>query len=66
MHSTALLFIKRLKDLPSIAKMLGESGVEIYADEQAYNYLKDNYPADKLFMQDPNISGQNFFLIKWQ
>jgi glutamate-5-semialdehyde dehydrogenase len=55
---------ERLKDLPSIAKMLGESHVEIYADEHAYNYLKDNYPADKLFHARPEHFGTEFLSYK--
>lgn len=54
----------RLSDLPSITKMLVESNVEIYADELAYNYLKDNYPANKLFRALPEHFGTEFLSYK--
>lgn len=54
----------RLNDLPSIAKLLAESNVEIYADELAYNKLKDNYPADKLFSAKAEHYGTEFLSYK--
>ncbi|MFD2163373.1 glutamate-5-semialdehyde dehydrogenase [Paradesertivirga mongoliensis] len=38
----------RLNDLPEIAKPLVDSNVELFADEQAYESLKDLYPANLL------------------
>lgn len=55
---------KRLNDLPAIVKPLAESGVEIYADEFSYNYLINNYPADKLFHATPEHFGTEFLSYK--
>lgn len=39
---------KRLTDLPVLVEPLRQKGVELFADSDAFNALKDFYPADKL------------------
>lgn len=39
---------KRLSDLPVLIEPLRQKGVELFADSDAFNALKDFYPADKL------------------
>jgi glutamate-5-semialdehyde dehydrogenase len=50
----------RLSDLPSLTSLLQNFNVEIFADEQAFNSLKGNYPADLLKSANPDHFGIEF------
>lgn len=55
---------ERLKDLPEIAKPLSEAGVEIYADPESFNALKESY-ADTLLKPSTKESfGTEFLSLK--
>jgi glutamate-5-semialdehyde dehydrogenase len=60
----AVIHSARLNDLPEIAKPLGEAGVDIYADEQAFNILKKSYPAKLLHEAGPEHFGTEFLSMK--
>jgi glutamate-5-semialdehyde dehydrogenase len=60
----AIIHSARLNNLPEIAKPLGEAGVDIYADEQAFNVLKDSYPAQLLHEAGPEHFGTEFLSMK--
>ncbi|WP_413667787.1 glutamate-5-semialdehyde dehydrogenase [Mucilaginibacter sp. Mucisp86] len=57
-HST------RLKDLPQLAQILKEKEVEIFADEQAFAALKNEYPAGLLHEANPEHFGTEFLSMK--
>lgn len=59
-----VLHKNRLNDLPEIARPLGEKGVEIFADESAYEKLKPSYPAGKLHHADEKSFGTEFLSMK--
>jgi glutamate-5-semialdehyde dehydrogenase len=59
-----LIHKNRLADLPAIVSKLAEQKVEIYADEQAYNSIKDNYPTHLLKKADSNSFGTEFLSLK--
>ena len=54
----------RLNDLGSFAKKLLEEKVVIYADEQAYNQIKDIYPEELLFEATEESFGTEFLSMK--
>ncbi|MDO4461592.1 MAG: glutamate-5-semialdehyde dehydrogenase [Bacteroidia bacterium] len=54
----------RLGDLPKLAKVLGEKGVEIYADERAYEALKASYPSELLKEAQETDFGREFLSMK--
>lgn len=60
----AIIHSARLNDLPALAKPLGEAGVEVFADEQSYNSLKENYPAQLLHKAGPEHFGTEFLSMK--
>jgi len=55
---------RRLTDLPKIAERLLEKQVELFADEPAYQILKDHYPAKLLNKADPEHFGTEFLALK--
>lgn len=54
----------RLNDLPQLAQILKEKEVEIFADEQAFTALKDDYPAGLLHEAAPEHFGTEFLSMK--
>jgi glutamate-5-semialdehyde dehydrogenase len=60
----AIINSKRLTDLPKIARPLGEAGVEIFADEQAFDALKGDYPVELLHKAGPEHFGTEFLSMK--
>jgi glutamate-5-semialdehyde dehydrogenase len=54
----------RLEDLPFISESLQASNVIIYADEQAYQYLKGQYPEHLLMKAAPEHFGTEFLDYK--
>ncbi len=59
-----IIHSSRLSDLPAIAKPLAEKQVEIYADEQSFDVLKDNYPLNLLHQAEPEHFGTEFLSLK--
>ncbi|HWZ35505.1 MAG TPA: glutamate-5-semialdehyde dehydrogenase, partial [Mucilaginibacter sp.] len=57
-HST------RLNDLPELMDPLGKAGVEIFADERAYQALQSHYPANLLHKAKPEHFGTEFLSMK--
>jgi glutamate-5-semialdehyde dehydrogenase len=55
---------KRLSDLPAFARRLAEAEVVIYADENAYESLKGNYPGQLLFPATDESFGTEFLSLK--
>ncbi|MGF7078454.1 glutamate-5-semialdehyde dehydrogenase [Mucilaginibacter sp. UYCu711] len=60
----AIIHADRLADLPQIAKPLGNAGVTIYADDEAYAALQHHYPAALLFKAGPEHFGTEFLSMK--
>ena len=60
----ALIHAARLTDLPKLARPLGEAGVEIFADEQAFDALKGDYPVELLHKAGPEHFGTEFLSMK--
>jgi len=54
----------RLSDLPQLAQILKEKEVEIFADEQAFAALKNEYPAGLLHEASPEHFGTEFLSMK--
>lgn len=54
----------RLNDLPQLAQILKEKEVEIFADEQAFAALKNDYPAGLLHKASPEHFGTEFLSMK--
>lgn len=54
----------RLNDLQVIVKPLGEANVEIFADEQSYERIKDIYPRDLLQRATEESFGTEFLSMK--
>lgn len=54
----------RLNDLPAIAAKLAEKEVDLFADEQAYDKLESNYPAQLLHQAEPEHFGTEFLSLK--
>lgn len=55
---------KRLCDLPQLCNKLAESNVIIYADTEAFNALKGNYPVELLQSATPEHFGTEFLDYK--
>ncbi|RZA03071.1 MAG: glutamate-5-semialdehyde dehydrogenase [Sphingobacteriaceae bacterium] len=60
----ALIHANRLSDLKELAKPLGEAGVEIFADERAFDALKGDYPVELLHKAGPEHFGTEFLSMK--
>ena len=54
----------RLNDLKHMAPLLAEKEVEVYADEQAFEVLKQAYPEEKLFRATDEHFGIEFLSLK--
>lgn len=54
----------RLESLPELLHPLAEAGVELFADEAAYDKLKGHYPADLLQHAEPAHFGTEFLSLK--
>lgn len=50
----------RLQHLSELCKPLADKGVRIYADEKAFNALKNQYPANQLLHSAPESYGTEF------
>jgi glutamate-5-semialdehyde dehydrogenase len=59
-----IIHSSRLPDLPNLCRELAKDGVEVYADEDAYEVLKDNYPATLLFPALKEHFGTEFLAKK--
>ena len=55
---------RRLNDLPAITELLIKSDVEIFADAQAYEALKQSYPQDLLQQASEEHFGTEFLAYK--
>ena len=55
-----IVHYSRMKDLPKLAKPLGEQKVAIYADKTAYMMLKGHYPDGLLHNAKPDHFGTEF------
>jgi glutamate-5-semialdehyde dehydrogenase len=60
----ALIHAARLNDLKDLAKPLGEAGVDIFADERAFDALKGDYPVELLHKAGPEHFGTEFLSMK--
>lgn len=60
----ALIHTARLSDLKDLARPLGEAGVEIFADERAFDALKGDYPVELLHKAGPEHFGTEFLSMK--
>jgi len=60
----AIIHSARLTDLPKLARPLGQAGVEIFADEQAFDALKGDYPVELLHKAGPEHFGTEFLSMK--
>jgi glutamate-5-semialdehyde dehydrogenase len=60
----ALIHAARLADLKDLARPLGEAGVEIFADERAFDALKGDYPVELLHKAGPEHFGTEFLSMK--
>jgi glutamate-5-semialdehyde dehydrogenase len=54
----------RLDELPAFAQKLSEENVVIYADERAFNKIRDVYPANLLFQATEDSFGTEFLSMK--
>jgi glutamate-5-semialdehyde dehydrogenase len=54
----------RLQDLPNLCRELAKAGVEVFADEDAYEVLKGNYPDNLLFPALETHFGTEFLAKK--
>jgi glutamate-5-semialdehyde dehydrogenase len=54
----------RLRDLAALAGPLGKEGVQLYADEPAFESLKEKYPAGLLAAALPEHFGTEFLSMK--
>ncbi len=59
-----LIHQDRLADLPSLCLPLAEKNVEIHADDQAFNALKDSYPENLLVHITPEDYGREYLALK--
>lgn len=59
-----LIHKNRLSDLTAITEPLIAKETEIFADENAYQILKDTYPEEKLFQADDSHFGTEFLSNK--
>ncbi len=60
----ALIHSARLNDLRELARPLGDAGVEIFADERAFDALKGDYPVELLHKACPEHFGTEFLSMK--
>ncbi len=62
---TLIIHLERLSDLPNLVASLGsDHQCEIYADESAFEKLKDSYPAKLLFAAKAKDFGTEFLSMK--
>ena len=54
----------RLADLPYITELCGDSGVEVFADNRAYEALKGNYPPELLRHATEESFGTEFLSMR--
>jgi len=54
----------RLADLPYITELCGDSGVEVFADNRAYEALKGNYPPELLRHATEESFGTEFLSLR--
>jgi glutamate-5-semialdehyde dehydrogenase len=54
----------RLNDLPYLVDLCGKAGVLIYADDRAFEKLRENYPNDLLKKATPESFGTEFLSMK--
>ncbi len=59
-----LIHQDRLADLPSLCLPLAEKNVEIHADDQSFNALKDSYPENLLVHITPDDYGREYLALK--
>ncbi|SNC68107.1 glutamate-5-semialdehyde dehydrogenase [Hymenobacter gelipurpurascens] len=59
-----LVHVARLADLPALLAPLGQSGVLLYADQQAYAALHGTYPSELLQPATPEHFGTEFLSLK--
>jgi glutamate-5-semialdehyde dehydrogenase len=59
-----IIHSSRLPDLPSIAKLLVEKEVKLYADYDSYAALQGHYPASLLHKASPEHYGTEFLSLK--
>ncbi len=59
-----VLHKSQLKNLPTIVELLPASNVEIFADEQAYEAIKDSYPSNLLNKATEESFGTEFLDYK--
>lgn len=55
---------KRLADLPYLVELMADSGVELFADEKAYEVLTGNYPEQLLNQATAESFGTEFLSYK--
>jgi glutamate-5-semialdehyde dehydrogenase len=61
---TLIIHRERLSDLPELTKLLSESKVEIFADQESYQAIEMHYPANLLKLATPDNFGQEFLSYK--
>ena len=59
-----IIHANRINELPQLTSILREKQVELFADEQAYAALKDNYPEYLLHKAQPEHFGTEFLSMK--
>ncbi len=61
---TLIIHKAKLLDLPAICRPMEEKKVEIFADEEAYNILKENYSKDLLHKAAKGNFGMEYLSLK--
>ncbi len=61
---TLIIHKSRLLDLPAICRPMEEKKVEIFADEEAYKVLKENYSKDLLHQATEENFGMEYLSLK--
>jgi len=59
-----IIHADRLNDLPRLSHILGEKEVELFADERAFEELKNTYPRALLHKAQPEHFGTEFLSMK--
>jgi glutamate-5-semialdehyde dehydrogenase len=59
-----IIHSSRLSDLPFLCEDLAKEEVEVFADEEAYKVLKENYPADLISRAQEEHFGTEFLAKK--
>lgn len=59
-----IIHTNRLNDLPTLTKILGEKGVELFADGDAFAALQNNYPDNLLYTATEESFGTEFLSLK--